>query len=253
MTSDETTTRSPAARHWSSLTGSRRSHSGRIDERVLNPIGFTADATGPVVDLPADTQGTEALVGARSARRSGSPSAGPDASASLVAGLAMAGVPLGPGQRLEPETTRLLGPAVAAAVIAPVRPHRPTRPRGAQRGAAARRVVDVQLLRVAAGAGRARRRAGALAAVGLGGGWPPGDRTCSSTQSARSFASAASPALELVLAPHGWEADAARVQGARRLRQLPCRCCLNPESALFGDVLNHAAEAAGGDGRAQDG
>ena len=94
---------------------------GPFDERVLNPIGFLADVDGPVVMLDSLASGepTESLV------RSLRPSLGVRAdaldagSAGLVAGLAMAGVPLSVGT-VAPDVATLLGPAVVEAITAPV-------------------------------------------------------------------------------------------------------------------------------------
>ena len=94
---------------------------GPVDERVLNPIGFVADASGPVVELPADTMPTEALV--RTLRAAlGVTVTGRDALWQPVAGLAMAGVPL-VTEALDADVARRLGPEVR-----PPSPRRSTSP-----------------------------------------------------------------------------------------------------------------------------
>jgi hypothetical protein len=90
---------------------------GPLDEAVLNPVGFRAEVTGPVVDLPADQEPGPALVeGLRDHRGVRVPSAGRER---LVAGLAMAGIPL-VAESLSAASAHLLGADVAAAITAPV-------------------------------------------------------------------------------------------------------------------------------------
>ena len=98
---------------------------GPLDERLLNPVGFERDVDGPVLDLSDLDWGrgpTEALV--RSVRgavgvRAELPQAEPLLAARLVAGLAMAGVPLSAAP-VDARVARHLGPDVIAAIAAPV-------------------------------------------------------------------------------------------------------------------------------------
>jgi hypothetical protein len=90
---------------------------GPLDEAVLHPAGFRADAAGAVVDLPDEPEATEGLV--RRLHDHRGVRVPPEAHARLVAGLAMAGVPL-TAERLGDATTQALGDELAAALTAPV-------------------------------------------------------------------------------------------------------------------------------------
>ena len=99
---------------------------GPLDERVLNPIGFERDVDGAVVDLSELDWGrgpTEALVrGLRAGRSAYAPTCRrrrPLLAARVIAGLAMAGVPLvgGPGR---PRVAAHLGAEVTAAITTEV-------------------------------------------------------------------------------------------------------------------------------------
>lgn len=90
---------------------------GPLDDGVLHPAGFQRHATGAVVDLPDDREATEGLV--RRLHEHRGVRVPPDATPRLVAGLALAGVPLVAG-RLAEETARPLGVELAAALTAPV-------------------------------------------------------------------------------------------------------------------------------------
>ena len=98
---------------------------GPLDERLLNPMGFERDVDGPVVDLSELDWGrgpTEALV--RGLRghlgvHADLPQATPLLAARVMAGLAMAGVPLS-ADRVATRVAAHLGEEVTAAITAEV-------------------------------------------------------------------------------------------------------------------------------------
>lgn len=90
---------------------------GPLDEGVLHPGGFRRDAAGPEVDLPAASEATEGLV--RELHRHRGVRVPPAGRERLVAGLALAGVPL-VAERLDDGTRRMLGEELAAAITTPV-------------------------------------------------------------------------------------------------------------------------------------
>ena len=98
---------------------------GPFDERLLNPMGFERDVDGPVVDLSELDWGrgpTEALV--RGLRgnlgvHADLPQATPLLAARVIAGLAMAGIPLS-ADRVATRVAAHLGEAVTAAITAEV-------------------------------------------------------------------------------------------------------------------------------------
>ena len=216
---------------------------GPFDERVLNPIGFRADADGPVVMFGSLASGepTENLV------RSLRPSLGVRAdaldagSAGLVAGLAMAGVPLSVGT-VAPDVASLLGPAVVEAIIAPVDLDDPL----------SREEHSVVLRRAALRAFSTaawRRQHADLARVRVAG--EPSVSVVLATKRPDMLAFALQQVrkqrgvdLQLVLAPHGFtpDADVLRELGPDRLVVRP-----QDEATLFGDVLADAVTAADGD------
>lgn len=222
---------------------------GPLDERVLNPVGFLRDVDGPVVELTETDWGrgpTESLVrslrGARGVRAD-LPQASALRAARLMAGLAMAGVPL-TAEALRPQVAAHLGPEVTALLTTPVDL---TDPQG-------REEHSVLLRRTAQStyaSGPWRRRLGA--ATGVRTAARPAVSVVMATRRPDLLEHALGQVarqrgverLELVLAPHGWEPDAARVRelaGGVDVRVVP-----QPEDALFGDVLDAAARAASGD------
>jgi hypothetical protein len=222
---------------------------GPIDERVLNPIGFDPDASGPVVDLDDLDWGrgpTEAMVrrlrpalGVR-AEPSHAPTQ-PEARA--IAGLAMAGVPL-VASAVDPEVAALLGDRVVAALTAPVDLDDPE----------AREEHSVVLRRAALSefsVAAWRRRLGDLTGVRVS--HQPSVSVVMATRRPDLLEHAVGQVarqrgverLELVLAPHGFEPDAGRVR--ELAGALPVQVVPQPAEAFFGDVLNAAARAAGGD------
>jgi hypothetical protein len=202
---------------------------GGLDARVLNPIGFHPTATGPVVDaatLDLRAGATERLV------EELRPAAGvrvetwDDATMHAVRGLAMAGIPV----TAVDAPAETLGTEVAAAITAPVdladplarEEHSLVLRRAALDAYAAAPTPAVSIV-------LATRRPDLLEfAVG---------------QVARQRGV---DELELVLAPHGFDVDEARV---RELLGpgIGLRLSPQPAATIFGAVLGAAARAADGD------
>jgi hypothetical protein len=220
---------------------------GPLDERVLNPIGFGRDADGPVVDLSELDWGrgpTEALVrGLRDTLgvRADLPQASPLLAARVMAGLAMAGVPL-TADRVATRVAAHLGPEVTAAITAPVDLADPQ----------AREEHSVVLRRAALTAYSSagwRRRVGELSGVRVA--HQPAVSVVMATRRPELLDHALTQVarqrgverLELVLAPHGFHPEPAEL--ARH--DLDLRLVPQPADALFGDVLHAAARAADGD------
>lgn len=90
---------------------------GPLDEGVLDPAGFTRVATGPEIDLPHQDEATEGLV--RELHTHRGVRVPPEASPRLVAGLAMAAVPL-TAETLDESTTQAIGADLAAALTTTV-------------------------------------------------------------------------------------------------------------------------------------
>ena len=224
---------------------------GPLDERLLNPMGFERDVDGPVVDLSELDWGrgpTEALVRGLRANlgvRADLPQATPLLAARVIAGLAMAGIPLS-ADRVATRVAAHLGEAVTAAITAEVDLADPQ----------AREEHSVVLRRAALTAYSSiawRTRLGELAGVRV----------------------AAQPAVSVVMATRrpdllehalGQVARQRGVEPARagarpaRLRARPrpgprgsprapstVQVVPQPDDAVFGDVLHAAAGAASGD------
>jgi hypothetical protein len=222
---------------------------GPLDERVLNPVGFQRGVDGPVLDLSELDWGrgpTESLV--RTVRgaagvRAELPQPEPLYAARVVAGLAMAGVPL-TAESVDDRIAAHLGPDVTAAITAPVD----------LTDARAREEHSVVLRRAALTAYSSsawRRRLGTLAGVRVA--HQPSVSVVMATRRPDLLEHALGQVarqrgveqLELVLAPHGFEPDVGRVReltGSATVQQL-----VSPEDAVFGDVLDTAAAAASGD------
>ncbi len=215
---------------------------GPLDERVLNPIGFLADAPDPVVDLAALDLSRGVTAGLVASLRSVS---GVDVSwevpevESAVAGLAMAGVPLRSATEV-PHGLRHLAPTLTARVdlTDPVarEEHSIELRRAALRSYSEsswrRRVADDVGIRVATEPSvsvvLATKRPEML------------DHALAQIARQRGVDS-----LEVVVAPHGFELEAVRLPEASAV----CSVTVlpQPESAVFGDVLAAAVEAASGD------
>ena len=220
---------------------------GPLDERLLNPVGFERDVDGPVVELSALDWGrgpTEALV--RGLRghlgvHADLPQATPLLAARVMAGLAMAGVPLS-ADRVAGRVAAHLGAEVTAAITAEVDLADPV----------AREEHSVVLRRAALTAYSSsawRARLGELAGVRVAA--QPAVSVVMATRRPDLLEHALGQVarqrgvqrLELVLAPHGFEPDA-RLFDASGLEVL---LVPQPEDVLFGDVLHAAAQAASGD------
>jgi Glycosyl transferase family 2 len=222
---------------------------GPLDERVLNPTGFDPDAAGPLVELDELDWGrgpTEAMVrrlrpalGVRT-----EPSQAPaQPEARAIAGLAMAGVPL-TASEVDPEVAALLGERVVAALTAPVDL---TDQQAREEHSVVLRRAALAEFSVAAW----RRRLGELTGVRVK--HQPSLSVVMATRRPELLEHAIGQVarqrgveeLELVLAPHGFEPDAGRVR--QLAGDLPVQVVPQPPDVFFGDVLNAAAGAAGGD------
>ena len=217
-----------------------------LDERVLNPIGFRAAATGPATPLPDSAVLSEALVAdlrCAAAVPVGWPPEPDRDHSRTVAGLAMAGVPLtstGPPAW----ATDLLGPAVVAALTAPLEPGDDL---AREEHSVVLRRAALDSFSTAAWRRRTASRAGVRVAE------EPAVSVVLATKRPEMIDFALAQVarqrglgLELVLAPHGFtvdEAHAAEVLGP------DVHLVLRPQPAdlPFGDVLNAAALATSGD------
>jgi hypothetical protein len=221
---------------------------GPLDERLLNPMGFERDVDGPVVDLSELDWGrgpTEALV--RGLRgnlgvHADLPQATPLLAARVIAGLAMAGIPLST-DRVAGRVAAHLGEEVTAAITAEVDLADPQ----------AREEHSVVLRRAALTAYSSiawRTRLGALAGVRVAA--QPAVSVVMATRRPDLLEHAMGQIarqrgverLELVLAPHGFEPDAAQV---RELAGVEVQVVPQPVDVIFGDVLDAAVSAASGD------
>ena len=225
---------------------------GPLDERLLNPMGFERDVDGPVVDLSELDWGrgpTEALVRGLRANRgvhADLPQASPLLAARVIAGLAMAGVPLS-SDRVATRVAAHLGEAVTAAITHEVDLADPQ----------AREEHSVVLRRAALTAYSSaawRTRLGELAGVRVAP--QPAVSVVMATRRPDLLEHALAQVdrqrgvdrLELVLAPHGFEPDVAQVRealsggGGVEVQVVP-----QADDVVFGDVLHAAATAASGD------
>ena len=203
--------------------------SGPLDARVLNPIGFDTDATGPVVEaatLDLRDGATERLVASLRPAAGVRVGAWDAATATAVAGLAMAGVPI----TAETAPADELGPEVAAAVTAAVELGDPL----------AREEHSLVLRRAALDAYAGFRQPAVSIVLATR---RPEMLEHALDQVARQRGVAA---LELVLAPHGFTPDEGSVRD-RLGSDVALRIVPQSESTLFGDVLQAAATAAEGD------
>ena len=200
-----------------------------LDARILNPIGFDPTAAGPMVDaatLDLRDGATERLV------EELRPSAGvrveswDDATVRAVAGLAMAGIPV----TAATAPADSLGLHVAAAITAPVDLADPL----------AREEHSLVLRRAALDAFAAAPQPAVSIVLATR---RPDMLDFAVGQVARQRAV---DELELVLAPHGFDADEARVRDLLG-PGIGLRLSPQPEATIFGDVLDAAARAADGD------
>lgn len=222
---------------------------GPYDERVLNPTGFLTKAESPVVPLSealASKVGMESLVRTMRPHRAvrvdadGLPE---DVVAGVAGALAMAGVPL-VAETLPASVVALLGPAVAEAITTPV--DLADDLAREEHSIVLRRAAFDHLSTVAW-----RRRLGEITGVRVH--HQAAVSVVMATRRPDMLAHALGQigrqrgveSLELILAPHGFEADAGEV--ADLLGGLPFQIVPAASEALFGEVLNAAADAAGGD------
>lgn len=179
-----------------------------LDARLFNPIGFRADWERGVVDLPPGPPSVEMVASLRDAQGVRVPASAPP---DTVAALAMAGVPL-------------VGPA-----FAPVDLDDPL----------AREEHSLELRRAALdehGSLDWQRPVSILLATRR-----PEQLDFALAQVARQRGVGS---LQLVLAPHGFDVDAAVV---REATGIDVHVVPAPADAVFGDVLQAAAVAADGD------
>ena len=225
---------------------------GPLDERLLNPMGFERDVDGPVVDLSELDWGrgpTEALVRGLRANlgvHADLPQATPLLAARVIAGLAMAGIPLS-ADRVATRVAAHLGEEVTAAITTEVDLADPQ----------AREEHSVVLRRAALTAYSSiawRARLGGLAAVRVAA--RPAVSIVMATRRPDLLEHALGQVarqrgvdrLELVLAPHGFEPDVALVREALSVGGgVEVQVVPQPEDAVFGDVLHAAVTAASGD------
>ncbi|MCW2796459.1 glycosyltransferase [Nocardioides sp.] len=213
---------------------------GPLDEAVLNPGGFARAWQRGIVDLDPSTRVTPRLVAAL--RDAQGVRVSWPADERTVAGLAMAGVPLlAPGV---PDGSRvLLGDALADAVEAVADLDEPLRREEhsvrIRRAALARHSARGWRARVAARAGV--RGASELSVSVLLATRRPDNLDFALRQVARQRGAE----VELVLAAHGFQPDAAQVRDA--LGDRPYTLLSLSETTVFGNVLRAASDAASGD------
>lgn len=225
---------------------------GPIDERILNPTGFDTAPTqesGDLAKLLGIADGATAEMVRQVRPLKGVTIDGiadePDlATARLIAGLAMAGVPLH-GWRLSPEYVRLLGIPLVEAIIAEVDLDDPL----------AREEHSVVLRRAALTAFSSyawRRRLGELAGVRVHHQPSVSVVMASKRQDLVSFAlqgiarQRGVDDLELVLVTHGYTVESSWVR-EQLGGDTDVRVLAGAPDALFGDLLNAAADATSGD------
>ncbi|MBS44356.1 MAG: hypothetical protein CMH83_14560 [Nocardioides sp.] len=211
-----------------------RADPAAYDVRRVNPAGWRAEVDGPVLDLadavPADV--TPAVVaGLRDARGVRATTWSPEV-AHRVAGLALAGVPVvaAPGVDLPAPWAGLLDAPVGGSELD---------------DEVAREEHSVLL-----------RRVGFEVAVGGAVPWPTVSVVLATrrpelldhalAQVARQVLPAGAPGLELVLAPHGYDVEAARVRAAVG-PSVTVQVVPSSEQTVFGTVLDRASSAASGD------
>lgn len=243
---------------------------GPLEERILNPEGFDREPTQPAGELAAEGSALVLRLGGRDLTttpgrgateqmvRATRPHQGvriswpvPDLSAvhrttglaRTVAGLAMAGVPL-VADEVPPWAGRLLGPRVSAALSAPVD----------LTDELAREEHSIVLRRAALGEfSMPAWRARVADDTGLRPPATPQVSVVLATRREDMLEHAVAQVrrqrgldFELVLAPHGFEVDPARVAELAG-RHVHTVVLPRPGEELFGDVLADAAAAASGD------
>ena len=221
---------------------------GPLDERVLNPIGFEADVAGPVVALESLAAGLPSETLVRSLRDALGVHGDSldDSAVPLVAGLAMAGVPL-VMDAVTSSAAALLGQPVTAALTARVDLDDPL---AREEHSVVLRRAALRSFSTAAWSRQAARSAGVRVA-----GEPAVSVVLATRRpemlgfALRQVAKQECDAeVQLVLAPHGFSPDAGEVRdlaGPDLADRLVVRSA--DESVLFGDVLAGAVAAADGD------
>jgi hypothetical protein len=220
---------------------------GPLDERLLNPMGFERDVEAPVVELSELDWGrgpTEALVRGLRGRlgvRADLPQAAPLLAARLMAGLAMAGVPL-VAESFRPAVAAHLGAEVTGLITAEVDLADPQ----------AREEHSVVVRRAALSTySSAAWRSRVADLSGVRGAAPPSVSVVLATRRPDLLEHAVEQVnrqrgvhqLELVLAPHGFSPDASILARA----DAEVALAPQPADAVFGDVLNLAVHVASGD------
>ncbi len=199
---------------------------GRLDPRVLNPVGFVPAADGAAVDVATLPEVTAAVVAGLRTASAITVAAWDDAALRAVPALALAGVPV-----VATAAPASLGAPLCNAITAHVDLTDPVsreehsvllRRAAFDHHAAAPPPPAVSLL-------LATRRADML------------DFALAQVARQRGVEQ-----LELVLAPHGFDVPVARVRAAVG-PDVAVQLRPQPETTLFGDVLEAAARAAGGD------
>ena len=221
-----------------------RSAIGPYDERVVNPIGFDPLADGPVLELSSldlSSGVTEGLVASlRSAAGVRVSWAVADAPA-VVAGLAMAGVPLLAGDA----PGGVFDDGFAEALTAPVDLSDPLARE--EHSIVQRRLAFDTFSTVAA-----RRALGDSTGVPVAGQAAVSIVLATRRPEQVEFAlrqvakQRGVDSLELVLAPHGFSPDVGAVR-ALVPSHVAVQVLPHPETTAFGDVLHAACRAAGGD------
>jgi hypothetical protein len=235
---------------------------GPLDETMVNPLGFDRSATGDAAQLTVAAPGVLRLGDVRLDARSGVgdadvrslrglpgvrldwPGASDEGYCRVVAGLAMAGVPLlsapPPGW-----ARALLHPDLTAALRGDVD----------LTDRLAREVHSIELRRAALARHGSRPWRSALAAQsGLQRPPTPTVSVVLPTRrpeqlpfALRQVARQRGARCELVLATHGFEAPPQQLDAFRRTTDMPLQVLHVPGDVPFGAVLNHAVERTGGD------
>ncbi len=207
-----------------------------LDEAVYHPVGFRRDWERPVVDLPASTRLSPALV--RDLRDAQGVRVAPGADQQLAAGLAMSGIPLvGPPHGVpEVDLDGALDDALRREELS-VR---------LRRAAIARHSIAAHRARLAARAG-VRRAADPTVSLVVVTRRPERLGHALAQVARQRPAHPAGPGadVELVLAAHGFTPDRAVVRDA--LGVLPHTIVEATTDSLGGHVLRQATDAASGD------
>ena len=244
---------------------------GPLDDAVLNPVGFTRRPTVPAAHLRPVAGGphllqvrapgaTDVVVDSRAGLGDGhveqlrpytgvhvdwAGGDGPVSYARVVAGLAMAGVPL----TADPVPAWAAGPAGAGPggrARPRRRPRRRPGPRGAQHPAAPGRAGRARRRRLAPRGRPTRSTYAGAGDAGLGAAHHPAARACSSTRCAR-WAASAAPTSSCCGHPRLRRRPGALAAFAGAVRRRRSTAVAAPTDRSFGNVLNDGARRASGD------